>query len=154
MIKNSFKTTVWIVFFIALGATFSNCVRDKKLVGVYKTSNDDTLKLIADHSFRIELTEPDTTLGQFKIATGRWHTEKRKLKFNMDSRSMGQYWECQPFSTGWRRLSRPAQCSEGGDKIVFRKIKLKKKKKGKTGPEEELKKTKKKKKKKKEEEEE
>src|SRR3954465_682208 len=120
---------ILLVFFCITSILFTCCsVKDKKLIGVYKTSNDDTLKLIEDHSFRIELTEPDTVeLHQFKIATGRWHVEKRHLKFNMDSRSMGQYWECQPLKIAWRRLSRPAQCEKGGSTIVFHKIRIKKK---------------------------
>ncbi len=143
-------SAIFIIFFLV---AFTNCVRDKKLVGVYKTSNNDTLRLIEDHSFRIELTEPDTLLQQFKISTGRWSVQKRKLLFNMDSRSMGQYWECQPFKIGWRRLSRPTQCTEGGDRIVFRKIKVKKKKARKTDEEEAVKPKKKKKKKKEEDDE-
>jgi hypothetical protein len=133
--------------------TLIGCKSDKKLTGVYKTSEGDTLRLVEDHSFRIELMEPDTVqLHQFKISTGRWSVVKGKLQLTMDSRSMGQYWECQPFRIGWRRLRRPVQCEEKGEVMVFKKVKMKKTKKRNTEEEEEKKPKKKKKKKEKDEE--
>jgi hypothetical protein len=121
------KTILHLICFIVFIVLISCKSREKRLVGVYKTSQGDTMRLVEDNSFRIELADPDTVQHkQFKIATGRWNLEGNKLKLHMDSRSMGTYWECQPFRTGWRRLRRPRECTEGGDKLVFKKTRVKK----------------------------
>lgn len=70
------------------------------------------------------MTEPDTT-KTFKITTGRWHRKGGKVFLNVDSRSMGPYWECHPMRKGLRRLRRPDGCEEGGSNIVFKKIVVK-----------------------------
>ncbi len=120
-----------IVTLILITSLFFCCrSRDTKVMGIYASVHGDTLNLVEDHSFRVELMYPDTAdTNQFKITTGRWHREKRKIIFNVDSRSLGTYWECAPLKIRCRRLKRPMVCDESEDQLVFKKTSRKKIKK-------------------------
>jgi hypothetical protein len=119
---------------------------DKRISGVYKNSKGDTIRLMDNHNFRVELVEPDTVESQqFKFTTGRWNRIKKKVYFNEDSRSMGHYWECVPLHLGWKSLSRPEKCDKEDATVVYHKVHVKAPKKSKLTEEEQYEKDKKKK---------
>ena len=90
-----------VLFFAA------RCVPERRVIGIFGTEYGDTMRVVDDHSWRIELEEPDTAgHKQFRYTTGRWHKKGNRLHLTVDSKSYGDYWECIPFRVGWSRLSR------------------------------------------------
>ena len=111
-----------VIILLALG-----CVPTRKVIGVYGTDYGDTMRVVEDHSWRIELAEPDTVdHKQFKYTTGRWYKKRNKLELHVDARSMGTFWECVPMKIGWGRLRRNMECDGKGKNYIFEKINYRK----------------------------
>ncbi len=111
-----------VILLLAIG-----CVPTRKVIGVYGTDYGDTMRVVEDHSWKIELAEPDTTNHkQFKYTTGRWHKKRNKLELHVDSRSMGTFWECAPMKIGWGRLRRNMECDGKGKNYIFEKVNYRK----------------------------
>src|SRR5690606_32962993 len=104
-----------ILIIVVSALLFVCCIPQHGIIGTYGTAYEDTMRVVEDHSWRIELSEPDTTdHKQWKYTTGRWHKKWNRLHLTVDSRSYGPYWECKPFKIGWRRLSRSIECDGNG----------------------------------------
>jgi hypothetical protein len=102
-------------------ALLSCRVPHRHLVGSYKSDKGDSLVLTQDHFFRVETTQPDTSIRLFRMSSGRWYRTRRRLYLTMDSKSMGMYWSCAPFRIGIRKLTRNDTCA-GSKRIAFTKI--------------------------------
>lgn len=116
-------------YIIIVLATFiaAQCVPTRRMVGIYGTEYGDTMRVVDDHSWRIELEEPDTANNkQFKYTTGRWHKKRNRLHLTVDSKSYGDYWECIPFKVSWNKLRRNMECSGEGKNYVFHRVNYKK----------------------------
>lgn len=104
-----------------------SCVPERRVIGVFGTEYEDTIRLVEDHSWKIELAEPDTVdHKQFKYTTGRWHKKRNRIFLHADSKSHGPYWECLPLKVGWSKLRRSIECDDKGKNYVFKKVNYRK----------------------------
>jgi hypothetical protein len=104
-----------------------SCVPHSRVVGTFGTDYGDTLRMIDDQSWKVELAEPDTTNHkQFKFTTGRWYKKRNKVELHVDSKSYGDYWECLPLKASWCRLKRNMECDRSGKNYVFDRVNYRK----------------------------
>jgi hypothetical protein len=117
--------SIFLVTVVLLAAW--RCVPERRVMGVYGTAYEDTIRLVYDHSWKVELAEPDTVdHKQFKYTTGRWHKKRNRIFLNVDSKSYGPYWECLPLKVSWSKLRRNIECDGKGKNYVFKKVNYRK----------------------------
>ncbi len=117
----------YIILLLGVFVLAGACVPEKRVVGTYGTDYGDTIRVVEDHSWKIELAEPDTVdQKQFKFTTGRWYKKRNKLELHVDAKSMGPYWECLPLKVSWNRLRRSIECEGKGQNYVFKKVNYRK----------------------------
>jgi hypothetical protein len=114
--------------FLIIGFSFfllfnSACVPHSRVVGTFGTEYGDTLRMVDDHSWKVELAEPDTVNHkQYKFTTGRWFKKRNKVELHVDAKSFGPYWECLPLKASWSRLRRNMECDKSGKDFVFKRV--------------------------------
>jgi hypothetical protein len=115
------------IFYLTLLILAFACLPEKRVPGVYLNNFGDSLRMRTDHSFRVEVLNPDTAvLKQLKFPSGRWHKENRKVYLTVATKSMGDYWQCLPFKATYNHLKRPVGCTEEKSKSMhFKKVQIK-----------------------------
>jgi hypothetical protein len=136
------KIKSWTIGLSVIILFYACRVPDRYLVGSYKSSKGDSLVLTEDHFFRVESANPDSTIHLYRMSSGRWYRTRTRLYLTMDSRSMGQYWNCAPFRIHLNILNRNDTCA-GSNRMVFNKVIIHRKKKGAEGADKKEKKKKK-----------